>query len=401
MVNWILGDKFYQRYPHLDGVKALWETKWKFPCSLGVYPFHDGKLEDFEPIFESLIKDNVNDAYTDKYTEYFFPVAEKLTDAAMSAQGSDRLTAAALFKRAACVYRISRYPSLDAGSGVKRKAFELQKQVYLRGASLWDAPMKEVKIPHTAAEGADGKEISLFVRLPKGASSERKCPVVLLITGLDGHRPDNSERTDEFLARGWGCVITEIPGTADCPADRRDPTSHKRLFTAILDWMDKQPYFDMRKCMAWGLSAGGYCANRLAHTHHSRLAGVVAQGAGSHHFLSREWLERVDDHEYPFILSEAYVAKYGYKDWEEMKEKAQGDYSLVTNGIVNRPSCRLLLVNGTLDGLVPIEDSMLLMNYGKPKEARFYENMLHMGYPPANESIWPWMESVMATASSA
>ena len=398
MVNWILGEKFHERYPHLDGVKALWDTKWKFLCSRSLYPFHDGLLEDFEPIFDSLIRDGVKDAYADTYTEYFFPAAEKLTDAAMSAQASDRVKAAALFKRAACLYRISRYPSIDAGSGIKRKAFELQKQVYLRGASLWDAPVEDVRIPHTAGNVADGKEIPLFVRLPRGADGEHPCPIVLLITGLDGHRCDNTERTDEFLARGWGCVITEIPGTADCPANRRDPTSHERLFTSILDWMDKQPCLNMRKCMAWGLSAGGYCANRLAHTHHSRLAGVVAQGAGSHYFLSREWLEHVDDHEYPFTLSEAYVAKYGYKDWEQMKERAQKDYSLIESGIVNGPCCRLLLVNGTWDGLVPIEDSLILMNYGKPKEARFYDKMLHMGYPPANESIWPWMESVMATA---
>jgi hypothetical protein len=141
---------------------------------------------------ENLIKDNVNDAYSDKYTEYFLPTAEKLTDEALSAQASDRVKAAYLLKRAACVYRISRFPSLDAGTGLKKKIFELQKQVYLRGASLWDAPMKEIKIPHTTAEGQDGKEIPLFVRLPPGASRQRKCPMVLLITGLDSHRPDNT-----------------------------------------------------------------------------------------------------------------------------------------------------------------------------------------------------------------
>ena len=27
-------------------------------CEKGVYPFHDGKLEDFEPVFEDLIKVN-------------------------------------------------------------------------------------------------------------------------------------------------------------------------------------------------------------------------------------------------------------------------------------------------------------------------------------------------------
>ncbi|KEF51017.1 uncharacterized protein A1O9_12943 [Exophiala aquamarina CBS 119918] len=399
MTNWTLGDKFTEKYPHLSGVKALWETKWKFPATKAVYPFHDGKYEDFAPIFEKLIADNVNDGYSDAYTEYFLPTAERLTDDALSAQGSDRAKAVDLFKRAAAVYRISRFPSVDAGSGLKRKIYETQKQVYLRGASLWDAPLKEVIIPHTAAEGEDGKEIPLYLRLPSGTSKDKKAPVVLLITGLDGHRPDNSARTDEFTSRGWATVITEIPGTADCPAARRDPKSSDRLFTAILDWIAQQPYLDSQKVLAWGLSAGGYYAIRVAHTHHTRLIGSIGQGAGTHLFLSREWLDHVDDHEYPFILSHAYVLKYGYKDWEELKEKAQKDFSLVESGIVDGPSCRLLLVNGTWDGLMPIEDSVLLFSHGRPKEARFYDKMLHMGYPPANESIYPWMESVMGTAS--
>lgn len=397
MTNWTLGEKFTEKYSHLSGVKALWETKWKFPATKSVYPFHDGKYEDFAPIFEKLIADNVNDGYSDAYTEYFLPTAERLTDEALSAQGSDRAKAADLFKRAAAVYRISRFPSVDAGSGLKRKIYETQKQVYLRGASLWDAPLKEVVIPHTAAEGEDGKEIPLYLRLPPGTGKDKKVPVVLLITGLDGHRPDNSARTDEFTARGWATVITEIPGTADCPAARRDPKSPDRLFTAILDWIDQQPNLDSRKILAWGLSAGGYYAIRVAHTHHTRLIGSIGQGAGTHLFLSREWLEHVDDHEYPFVLSHAYVLKYGYKDWEELMQNAQKDFSLVESGIVDGPSCRLLLVNGTWDGLMPIEDSILLFSHGRPKEARFYDKMLHMGYPPANESIYPWMESVMAT----
>ena len=48
-------EAFQRRMPHHDGIKALWETKWKFPCTKSVYPFHDGQFEDFEPIFEHLI----------------------------------------------------------------------------------------------------------------------------------------------------------------------------------------------------------------------------------------------------------------------------------------------------------------------------------------------------------
>jgi hypothetical protein len=77
--NWILGDKFDQVMPHHAGIKALWETKWRFPvslrlradsealrlgivsngiiqCTLSVYPFHDGKFVDFEPVFQYLIE---------------------------------------------------------------------------------------------------------------------------------------------------------------------------------------------------------------------------------------------------------------------------------------------------------------------------------------------------------
>jgi hypothetical protein len=55
--QWIMGhEAFEAKMPHHEGIKALWETKWKFPCSKSLYPFHDGKFEDFEPIFNFLIE---------------------------------------------------------------------------------------------------------------------------------------------------------------------------------------------------------------------------------------------------------------------------------------------------------------------------------------------------------
>lgn len=33
--HWIMGaEAFERRMPHHDGIKALWETKWKFPVSV-------------------------------------------------------------------------------------------------------------------------------------------------------------------------------------------------------------------------------------------------------------------------------------------------------------------------------------------------------------------------------
>lgn len=363
---WILGDKFTQAYPHLESISALWNKKWKFPCERSLYPFHDGKYEDFAPVFETLIKKGIHDGYSVEYTKEFLPKAEELVKRADEASGKDEKIA--LYLRACAVYRIGRFPYIN--SDVKKEAYEAQKKAYLKAAKLFDCPIEDVVIPHTAAEEKDGKDVPLYVRLPKGASKDKPCPAILLMCGLDGHRPDNTTRSDEFLARGWASVIADIPGTADCPADRRDPKSADRLWTSVLDWMANQGHFDMKRVIVWGLSAGGHNAVRAAHTHAKRLAGSVGQGAGTHHFFSRAWLEKAKDHEYPWTALPALTEKFGYKDEEEFLDNAQKDFSLVETKVVDMPATRLLLINGTHDGLMPIEDSMLMMEFGTPKEAR-------------------------------
>ncbi|KIW08473.1 uncharacterized protein PV09_01375 [Verruconis gallopava] len=400
MVHWALGDLFLKDYGHQGSIQKLWTERWQFPCKLGVYPFHDGKYEDFESIFTQLVRDGINDPYDDAWCNAFLPIARRLVSEAGTAESADKQKAIELYKRACAVYRISRFPYLNH-SPLKTQAFEEQKKAYMQGARLWDVPMREVIIPFKHKEEGDKPDIPLYTRTPASATNDKPAPVVLLVTGLDGHRPDNTERTQEHLNRGWATVICDIPGVADCPVNKRDPNASDRYFDTILEYIASVPEFDNRKVIAWGLSAGGYYAIRLAHTHASKLAGAVGHGAGTHHYIGKEWLEHVHHHEYPFSLKEAYLGKYGYESWEELLEKCQKDYSLVLNKIVDRKSCRLLLINGVLDGCMPIEDSSLLAEYGSPKEFRFIQGRAHMGYPEANTYVFPWLEQVMNTTSSA
>lgn len=93
------------------------------------------------------------------------------------------------------------------------RAWQTQKQTYLKAGALWaGSEVREVVIPHRHAAGRDGSEIPLFVRVPTGggagvAPSARKnggkVPAVLLMTGLDGYRPDNTARSDMFVKQGW------------------------------------------------------------------------------------------------------------------------------------------------------------------------------------------------------
>ncbi|KAH7069999.1 Alpha/Beta hydrolase protein [Paraphoma chrysanthemicola] len=396
--SWILGDLFTQDYGHSNSILKLWSQRWKFPCTKGVYPFHDGKFSDFEPIFNHLIENNINDPYDDAYTNAFLLTARRLVQEAEDAEKSDREKARTLYLNANAVYRLSRFPYI--GTDLKKAVYEEQKQIYMRGAKLWPQPIQEILIPHTHASPTDGTEIPIYIRRPSGPGP---FPTILLITGLDGHRPDNTERTSEFLQRGWACVIVDIPGTTvDCPANKRDPLSPDRLFSSILDWIHNTGYLDAGKVVAWGLSAGGYYAIRLAHTHKDRLIGSVGHGAGVHYYIGKEWLEQVGKHEYPFGLERAYTLKYGYASFAEMQEKCQDEFSLISGkgeGVavvgMGMPSCRMLLVNGVLDGCMPIEDSMVLAEYGTPKEMRFVQGRAHMGYPEANGIVYPWLEEVM------
>jgi hypothetical protein len=72
--------------------------------------------------------------------------------------------------------------------------------------------VEEVMVKHRHAQGGDRGEIPVYVRVPGsdarvekeyGEEQKGKCPLVILMTGLDGYRPDNTVRCDEFLKRGW------------------------------------------------------------------------------------------------------------------------------------------------------------------------------------------------------
>lgn len=42
--NWMMGSEaFERRMPHHDGIRTLWETKWKFPVSLSGHPLRELK----------------------------------------------------------------------------------------------------------------------------------------------------------------------------------------------------------------------------------------------------------------------------------------------------------------------------------------------------------------------
>jgi dienelactone hydrolase len=397
-------------FTHHESVSALWSQKWRALCVAGIYPFTDGKFEDFDPIFTELIKISDDDPgilyRPDEYAEPFFPVAQQLIAQAEDAISKGTVREARdLFLRAAAVYRMARFPINR--SARTQDAWEKGKAAYEKAGQLLDPPILPLDIPFTHADasaGDRGDPVKAYLRLPKSAKPADGWPVLLFICGLDAYKTDHTPRTQEHVDRGYATLSFEIPGTGDCPAAPNDPTSADRLMSSVLDWVAataSKYEFNLKKIVARGVSTGGYYAFRIAHTHPDRLFAAVAQGGGCHHMFDAAWIRAQNQMEYPFAAADALAYKFGYRDAgsaiavDRYAINAR-KFSLVDSGVAGTATCKLLIINGMEDSIFPIEDSIIVATQGDKKDLVVRGDRRHMGNPGAEEILYEWIDSTVA-----
>lgn len=400
--KYFIQEKLKTPAAHHESFAKLWETKWKKPAEMGVYPFMFGTAKDFEPIVEEMTRLNIHEPYDwDAYAEVFRPQAEALTRIAEEAEAAgEKEKASEYYLRSSAVWRISRFPA--PRSEKQRYAWEEGKKVCLKGLQLREHPVQEVLIPHKHAVKGEGSHIPVYYLLPEGASKEKPAPVVIIITGLDGYRTELAVWMEGWRQQGVGTIVVEIPGTADSPALRDDPESPDREWSSLLDWVDEQDGIDHERVAVWAFSTGGFYAIRLAYTHPNRVAGVVSLGGGCHHMFDKEWLDEVNHLEYPFDEANSLAYKFGYEDDVETFKKEAHKFSLLNDGTLDKPECaRLLLVNGTDDEIFPIDDYYVALQHGPPKEARFVPGIKHMGEPQSFFIIMNWIYKLFGIKGNA
>lgn len=303
--------------------------------------------------------------------------------------------AQSLYLRAQQVGHIGHYPIIT--DTVRQQIFDRELYAYYAGGSLFSTPIVQKLINHTHAANGDGATIPVTYRDGNpNVAKGRAQPTIIFITGLDGFRADIPTKVqDTIYQNGWAVIVVEMPGTASCPANRTDPTSAERLWDSVLDWVDQQPQLDSNKTVAWANSAGGYYGLRIAHTHAKRLTAAVGQAGWSHFALTPIWFDIMGVGEYPMDLARGMMLKFGYANMSEMYAKAFNDYSLVANGIVNMNHTKLIVVNGMDDTIFPVEDSMLMQQYGVGKTSRFQPYGKHMGEPAGSQAIFAFLEEVL------
>ena len=257
--------------------------------------------------------------------------------------------------------------------------------MFLKAAYWADPPLERVWMPFSGK--ADEGQFAIGDLCKPGGLPEPHA-VVVHWGGIDSFKEER--RPEPFLNAGLASLAVDMPGVGDAPL--AGSTDAERLWDAIFDWIDSRADLDSGRVAVLGASTGGYWAAKLAHTHRTRIRAAVDHGGPAHIAFQSDWIARAQIGEYPFELAETLAAAFGGSSYDDWLARAPR-LSLLEQGVLDRPSAPLLLINGTQDTVFPIQDMHLLMEHGDPKTARWYAHEGHMGSPEAIGVIVDWLRT--------
>jgi len=338
----------------------------------GMYPLIGLDPADVREAFAS-----INTTDNDEWATAFSSVADRYMAQAKALEATDPVKASAMYVKAWRLYSFGRWP-VPTSPG-KRRAYAKALEAFLAHAKLMDPPLEVVRIPF------DGSEIVGYLRLPK--NSKGPVPVVIAISGLDSRKEDLSENFGAILPYGIGFIGVDSPGTGQAPIKASETA--ERIFSRVIDYMQTRPEVDKTRIGADGQSFGAYWATKLAILEHGRLKAVVAQSPPAHATFQKDFLleKTLGNREYLFGLVPALMSIYeGAKTVDDLATIFP-KMSLVSQGLLGKPTAPMLIIAGALDTQVPISDAYLIMNSGDvPKEAWINPQGGHLG---RQVKVWP------------
>jgi cephalosporin-C deacetylase-like acetyl esterase len=338
----------------------------------GMYPLIGLDPADVREAFAA-IKTTDNDEWAAAFTA----VADRYMAQAKALEGTDPAKASATYVRAWRIYSFGRWP-VPASPG-KQRAYAKALEAFLAHARLMDPPLEVVRIPF------EGSEIVGYLRLPKNVKGT--VPIVLAISGLDSRKEDLSENFGAILPYGIGFVAVDSPGTGQAPIKASETA--ERMFSRVIDYLQTRPEVDKSRIGVDGQSFGGYWATKLAIVEHARLKAVVAQSPPAHATFQKDFVlnKTLGNREYLFGLGPALMSIYeGVKTIDDLATILP-KMSLVSQGLIGKPTAPMLIISGVLDTQVPISDTYLILNSGDvPKEAWINPQGGHLG---RQVKVWP------------
>jgi len=295
--------------------------------------------------------------------------------------------ARAAYLQAYTYYATGRYPVPHTPGKMRclRKSLEL----YEKAGRYFEPALERVEIPF------GDKIIPAYLRLRRDGDRH---PIVINFGGIDGFKAEAFEYEEAMhRARLTTCAI-DMPGVGESPI--KASTTAESLFSAVIDYLERQPEVDVKRIAMVGRSFGGYWAAKMAFVEAQRLRASVVWGGVVHYFFQEEWL-RESTYAESYLMDHdiARCMVFGVATIDELA-KVFPAMSLKTQGWLDKSSCPMLVVNGKEDLQTPIDDLYILLESGSPKSARVFPGG-HMGQTPETlPTIINWLKAELHGVNS-
>ncbi|MGI9606008.1 MAG: alpha/beta hydrolase family protein [Acidimicrobiales bacterium] len=296
---------------------------------------------------------------------------EKLGDDLEAA--GDYVGARREYLQAKTYFAIGRFPGEI--TDVKRSVSEACARSYLKACAHLDPPLEVVQFDH------DGQTISAHFRSPVSAEP---LPAVLIMCGADVFKEDRGWAQEFCVENGMASLVMDGPGTGENPF----PWAPESVaaWEAAIDYLAARPEVDADRIGAFGISRGGYSVMQLAGTAPEKVKAVVANAGHPFGYVMGD--EELD--EYVNVRNIRSTWKFGEPGGPpsfaptSVEEEREGfsRWALSEQGLLDRITMPVLMINGKLDHLAPIGNIYFMLEHGPAlgKEARVYADGGHCAF---------------------
>ena len=227
-------------------------------------------------------------------------------------------------------------------------------------------PGERVEIPY------EGKHLYGILRKPAGVE---RPPVVAMAMGLDSTKEECDAYEQPFLARGLAILAFDGPGQGEGQYDFAIRGDYEVPVAAVLDFIERRKDLDAGRIGLSGVSLGGYYAPRAA-AFDKRIKACMALGGPFN------WAEAWTG--LPELTREAFRVRSRSATEADARRNAA---TLSLEGIAQRITCPIFIMNGRLDRIVPCRDAERLAREVRgPVELVIIEDGNHI----ANNRAYRW-----------
>jgi dienelactone hydrolase len=322
-------------------------------------------------------------------------------DAEAALKRGDKAAARSAFIQAKTYYSLARFPSPYRGgssicpptmSKIKEESYNKYLECFRRASELLDMPPEIIRIQR------DGKEAVGYLRLPKGASAASKVPAVLVMCGGDMYKEDREKYAEGAMKEGMAALVVDAPGTGQTTFDHTPEAVV--AWQAALDTLAARPEIDGNRLGAFGVSRGGLWVMRLA-AHDQRIKGLISCAPGGVGYWGTpeeraEWRKATEERARTNWFGPRGTKPAARTITEEEQRKDFLRWSLKDNGLLDKLTMPMFLVNGKVDHLTPIGNLYLALESGPPtgRVARVYPDDGHIAARSEREwgpAAWQWL----------